>query len=369
MKQQSGKLGIREYASILILVAGVKAADDTPTAIYSHVQNAAWMMPILSGLLFSIALFLLLKTLSIFPDKNLFEVIQKLLGKYFGFIICLVIFILTSYAISFDTRTYANIIRAFYFTTTPNLIIYAILMFVCAYGANKGIQHIGSVAYLVIFYVLFSFYLVLFISIHDSNLDAIFPIWGTGKLEIMKESFPRLTLFADFFLFTILMPYMTSTKVFHKSIWIAFGVVIFQLVSGILLFICLFDMSLKGVGYPFHSTIRYISFGKFFANIEILFFPIWLLATFIRFSSMLFINSLMFGQIFKIKDFKFLIPSLSVIFLLIGMIPETPVEVSLVIKPKVQYIAGPLFASISILLWLIALLKGEFKHAKNKKSM
>ena len=85
-------------------------------------------------------------------------------------------------------------------------MIYAILMFVCAYGAKKGIQHIGSVSYLVVFYVAFSFYLALLLSTQDSNIEAIFPIWGPGKLEILKESTLRLTLFADFFILTIHYP-------------------------------------------------------------------------------------------------------------------------------------------------------------------
>src|SRR4051812_45406092 len=192
MKQQPGKLGIREYVSIAILMIGSKATEDTPAMLYSHIQNAAWMTPILSGGIFFIPLFLLLKTLSLFKDKNLFAVIQQLLGKYIGFFICLLIFIISSFAISADSRTYTNIIRTFYFTTTPNLVIYAILMLISAYGAKKGIQHIGSVSYLVIFYVLFSFYLALLLSTQDSNIEAMFPIWGPGKLEILKESTLRL---------------------------------------------------------------------------------------------------------------------------------------------------------------------------------
>ena len=78
-----------------------------------------------------------------------------------AFIICLLIFFINSSAISFDTRTYANIIGTFYFTTTPQLVIYALLMFVCAYGAKKGLQHIGSVAWIVLFYALISIYLAL----------------------------------------------------------------------------------------------------------------------------------------------------------------------------------------------------------------
>ena len=173
--------------------------------------------------IFFVPLFLLLKTLTLYKDKNLFSVIQQLLGKYIGFIVCLLIFVISSTAISFDSRTYVNIIRSFYFTTTPNVIIYAILMSVCAYGAKKGIQHIGSVCLdCSFFYSVVSFFLALFLCLKDSTVQAIFPIWGPGKLEILKQSSLKITLFADFFLLTMLIPYMTSMKDFRKGTWIAY---------------------------------------------------------------------------------------------------------------------------------------------------
>ena len=78
----------------LFLMIGSKATEDTPALIYSHVQNASWMIPIVSGGIFFIPLFLLLKTLTLYKNKNLFTVIQKLLGKYIGFVVCLLIFVI-----------------------------------------------------------------------------------------------------------------------------------------------------------------------------------------------------------------------------------------------------------------------------------
>lgn len=369
MKQQAGKLGIREYAAIAILMVGAKVSEDTPAMLYSHVKNASWMIPLLAGAVFFVPYYLLLKTFSVHQNKSLFELIEKLFGKYIGFFICLSIFFINSAAISFDTRTYSNIIRTYYFTTTPNLIIYAIFMFVCAYGAKKGIQHIGSVSYIVIFYVLVSLYLVLLISTQDASISAMFPILGTGKTDILKESFHRLNLYADFFILTAIIPYVTSIKDFKKSTWIAYFYVIIQLSAAVLVFVCLFDVTLTGMGYPFHTAIRYISFGRFLTNIEILFLPIWLMSAFIRFSAFLYINALMFGHLFKIKDFEYLIPSLAVIYLLVGMIPETPLDVAFIFKSREQYIAGPMFVVLCILLWATALFKGDFKHAKKKNSM
>ncbi|MBB6447821.1 GerAB/ArcD/ProY family transporter [Bacillus benzoevorans] len=369
MKQQPGKLGIREYASIAILMVASKASEDTPAVLYSHVKNAAWIIPLLAGVIFFVPFYLLVKTFSVHQNKTLFELIQNLFGKYIGFFIGMAIFLINSVAISFDSRTYANIIRTYYFTTTPNLIIYAILMLVCAYGAKKGIQHIGSVSYIVIFYVILSFYVALLLSAQDANISAIFPIWGTGIADILKESIPRVTLYADFFILTAILPYVTSFKDFKKSTWIAYFYVIFHLSIAVLVFICLFDVTMTGMGYPFHTAIRYISFGRFLSNIEILFLPIWLMATFIRFSAFLYINAHMFGHLFKIKDFQYLIPSLAAIYLLIGMIPESALDLSVQFKGKVKYFAGPIYAALCILLWATALFKGEFKHAKKKNSM
>ena len=83
MKQ--GSLGMKEYIAIVIFMIGVKMTEDTPATLFNAAKNAAWMIPIISASIFFIPLFLLLKTMSLFHGKNLFAVIQKLLGKYIGF--------------------------------------------------------------------------------------------------------------------------------------------------------------------------------------------------------------------------------------------------------------------------------------------
>lgn len=368
MKQKKNVLGMQEYICILFFMVGVKATEDTPSVLYKGVQNAEWMVPLLSGVIFALPLFLLIKTVSLYKEKDIFTVIQQLCGKFFGFIICLVILFITLAAISLDSRSYTNIIGGFYFPTTPILVIYGILMMVCAYGAKKGLQHIGSVARIVFFYASGSFGLALLLSLKYSSIQSIFPIMGPGITEIVKVSTFRTTFYADFFLLTLVIPFIKTIKEYKKGTWMAYGLVILQLGWALLFFVCLFDTSLGEQGYPFHSMIRFISLGNFLQNIEMFFFPIWIMAAFVRFAASLYIVAFLFGNIFKIKDFEYLIPSFAVIFLLLGYIPETPYEVAF-LKSKIQMVAGPAFMGISILLWLVALLKGEFKDGKHKNSV
>ena len=44
------------------------------------------------------------------------------------------------------------------------------------------------------------------------------------------------------------------------------------------------------------------------------------------------------------------------------MFPESPIDTSLGFKSRVKFIVGPTFFGICIILWLVALLKGKFKH-------
>lgn len=369
MKQQSEKLGIREYVSIAILMVASRATEDSPSYLHSSVHNAAWMIPLLAAAIYFIPLFLLIKMMSLYQDKNLFTVIKKVLGKYMGFVVCFMIFIISAVGISFDSRSYINIIRDYYFPTTPNLVLYGIFAFICAYGAKRGIQHIGSVSYLIIFYVLLSLYFALFLSMKDSTIQAILPIWGPGRLEIFTNSTYKLNIFVDFFLLAMLFPYLRTNKEFRKGTWLAYVYISIHISATTLVFICLFDQSLAGMGYPFHTTIRYISLGSYIPNLEIFFFVIWIMGAFIRFTAFLYISALMFGSLFKIKDFEYLIPTLAVLFLLIGNIPESPSDIFVLFKPLLQVISGPGFAAISLIVWITALVKGEFKHAKNKNSL
>ncbi|MEH7115921.1 GerAB/ArcD/ProY family transporter [Neobacillus vireti] len=368
MDQQSRKLGIREYVSMAILMVGAKGTEDTPTILYKEVQNASWMIPILAAGIFVIPLFLLLKTLALYPGKDLFSVIRKLFGKYIGFLVCLLIFLSCSFGISIDSRSYTNIIRTFYFPTTPVLVIYALLMTICAYGAKKGIQHIGSVSYLVIFYTVIALYIALLLSKQSSTIRAIFPILGPGPLKLMKDSFLGLSLFIDFFLFTTIIPFVSSGRDFRKGTWLAYIYITVQITLMVLVYICMFDTSLGTIGYPFHTLIRFISLGSYLPNVEIIFFVIWLMSAFIRFTAFLYINGMMFGFLFKIKDFEYLIPSLAVVYLLIGSLPESAL-VSSLFKMFTATAAGLIFTIISVMLWLTAMLRGEFKHAKNRNSI
>lgn len=176
-------MGIREFASILFLLMGTKITDDTPTFLYSGAKNAAWISLLLISLATIIPTFLIVKVLSAHKGKNLHEINLLLFGKFLGNLLSLGLLSLGFSAIVLDSSVYVDIISTMYFTKTPNLAIFAVLMCVSAYGAKKGIEHIGSVAWLVFFYTKVTLIVALLFPSEREIRSCCFPFWDPGSEE------------------------------------------------------------------------------------------------------------------------------------------------------------------------------------------
>ena len=363
MNHFEGKIGVREYVSILIILIGLRLADDTPVLITTDAKNAGWMIPLISGVISILPVFLLIQVFSVHREKNIFQVLIHLFGKWAGTAVCFILFILGLIGFTSETSVYTDIIGTMYFSRTPSILIYIILMVVSVYGARKGLQHIGSVSWLVIFYVKIALFISLILSFTKGNHLYIFPILGEGLGEIIKEGASKISVYIDFLLFTgFMVPLLQNFNRFKKGTTIALIIVSFELTVAVLSYIMLFDyITVSKLNFPFHETIRYISLG-FISNMETFFFPFWLIATFLKFSAYLHIVTLMFAQILKIKRSEKCIPLIAAVVLFLGMLPETPTFTIFSLRDLLFDFTSSLFFLLPCVMWIFAKIKGDFKN-------
>jgi spore germination protein KB len=362
MKQNKGKIGIKEYLGIILLTIGSKLSDDTPSIIYQNAKNAGWMVTIIIGVMAFIPIILLIKVFSAHKEKNLHEVIIHLFGKFIGNFISILLLIGGTAALIVDSGLYVDIIGTMYFTKTPPVIIYALLMIVCAYGAKRGIEQIGSVSWLLLPYLKLTLLVAVFFSFKEGHFGFIFPLWGEGKLEVLKASAKNVSIFSDFLFLGLIAPLISSFKDFKKGTIYALIFVTLEISLAMVTFVMLFDYTTaEMLSYPFHETIRYIQIG-FLANVETLFFPFWLVATFVRFAFYLYLSAIMLGGILKIKEFEYLVPLITTIVILIGLAPESPSIVLSSMREMILLILSPAFMTLPPLMWLVAKIRGDFKN-------
>lgn len=364
MEKSAGKIGIREYIAIILLTIGTKLTDDLPAIFYNSLYNAAWMAPIISGVISIVPIYLLMKTMKYYNEKSLLEIIVHLLGKYIGFIIIFGLWIILSAGIIIDSAIYTDIIGSMYFNRTPTIVLYMILIGVCIYGAKHGLEQIGSMAKAMIPYIKISLFVALILTMVEGNFAFLFPFFGPGEWDVVKESTLRISIYGDILYLSLLTPYIRKTKDFTKGTWIAFFILILELTVAILAYMLLFDyQAAKLLNYPYHEAIRYINIG-FLTNMETFLFPFWVIATFIRFAVYFYLNGLLFGRLFRINQFEHIIPSLATLFLFIGMILETNGIVLSQIRDHFLFIVSPIFFGLSCILWVLAKFKGDYKNEK-----
>lgn len=241
-------------------------------------------------------------------------------------------------------------------------------MLVSAYGAKKGIEHIGSVAWSVIFWIKLSLLASLLLTFMQGEFLFIFPIFGNGAWDIVKESSYRASINADFLYLGLIFPYLNNKKDYKRGTWIALLIIITELSLSLAGFVMLFDYKgIQMMDFPFHETIRYIEIG-FLENIETFFFPFWLIASFIRFAFYLYLTAILFGSLFSIKNFEHLLPIIATLVVFLGMIPENPTFTIFILREKLLFITTPIFIFLPCLLWVAAKLKGDLKNEKAKAS-
>lgn len=368
MKQNEGKIGIKEYLAIITLTVGTKLSDDTPTIIFEDARNAGWIAVLLMGGMAFIPIILMIKVFSAHQDKNLHEIIIHLFGRFFGNIISIALLVVGLASVTVDSGTYIDIIGTLYFTKTPQSIIYVVLLLVCAYGAKRGIQQIGSMAWVLLPYLKLTLFFAIIFSFGSGHFDFIFPIWGEGKLEILKSSVQNVSIFSDLLFIGLIAPLVTSFKDYKKGTIIGLFIVILEISLAMISFVMLFDYTTAELlNYPFHETIRYIQVG-FLPNVETLFFPFWLVATFIRFSFYLYISAVLLGGILKIEEFEYLIPLITTVIFLVGLAPDSPSILLYIIRQKLLMMISPAFLFLPPLMWLIAKIRGDFKNEAVQES-
>lgn len=349
-------LGSREFFSICALLVGVKLTDDTPILYFKTLANSAWMAPIVSGLIIAISLLMLTKVVAAY-EEGLLDVISRLLGKYIGWFVIFLLFILILTILTVDTAIYTDMISIMYFTNTPALVIYGMLMAVCAYGARKGISPIGSVAWMVLPFIKTALFVSLIATILHGQIDFLFPFFGNGEWKVLKAGLQESSIFIDFLLLTVFASLLPSQKAYKKVLFLALGVTVLEITTAMISFLMLFDFkSVEMLSYPWHEVIRYISFG-FITNVEILFFPFWLLTVFVRFSVYLYIAVMMFGRLFRIKDYELLTPLFATFVVAVGLIPDHPSFVLPLIRSKMLMYTTPIAIILPLLLWILYKIK------------
>lgn len=349
-------LSTYEICILTIILLGMKLTDTTPALLSQNTQNAFWYVPLISFFVILPSVLIAYYLMSKHNATNLVDLFEILLGKYLGKLLAFIIFLFSFVLTAFDYRSYVNQIKLLYFERSSLLIIFILLIFISIFGAIRGIKTLGYTARVFFPFLQTTLSILAILILPSIVVERIYPIFGTGLSNVLYDGVSKSSLFSGFFLLMMLYPVVRKPKDFYKGTIIGLLLSLFQILLLFFIYATFFDYkSIEKTPFPFHDIALYISVGSFFTNIETFFMAFWLIATYLRFMLLLYLNTWVFGAIFNIEKFELLVLPMGFLTLVVGLIPNNTVVTELVYRNQILDIV-----TIITLTFPLILLIGHF---------
>ncbi len=358
-KYEKDQIGFRELFAIMVLTLGSKSTDMSTVFLFRDGLNAAWMIVFGSFLLIIPSLLLLNNVLKKYPSKNILEITQMTLGKSLAFIIALLLFFFAIMGTAAESRSYITQLITINFPNTPLFILYLLFLILCIWGAMRGWETIGSIAWMIFPYLLLALGLLTFLMLRESVFHRIFPLFGPGKWEIAKASFTYTSLFSEPFTLALMYPFVKNHQTYTKSMYSSLLFTVFIMVLLYLSYIWMFDYrSIDKITFPFNEAIRFVDLGKTITNIDTFFITFWLIGVFVKFTVYIYLLCIIFGFLFQIENFEHTIIPITLLVFMIGMLPENNEFNMFGVRKDILGYFKYLLLFLPPLLWTVTKIRG-----------
>lgn len=298
---------IFEVGSTTLFALGIEAKQD------------AWIVILLALLIGVIFIWIYTELQNAFPDKNYVEIAIAILGNKLGIPYALLNIFGYVWHCTRNLREFGELIII---TTLPEVklwVINSIFVLVSLYALTKGVEVLARASEVVIPIMLvfiISLYILVYLS-GDIEISNLTPVLGSGIGTIMK-TVPEVVVFpfGEMFVFLMYWNYAGEKRVVRRT------AIKTAILSGILLCLTIImDISVLGAKYtslatiPLLETVRVVNIGNIITNIDSIAIIIIFLGGFFKMS--IYLNAIVssFTTLFKVKNYKIALVSITAILL------------------------------------------------------
>jgi len=271
-------------------------------------KQDAWIA-IIIAILWSIILFLMFsRILSLYPGKDLFDILQIVMGKFIGkFVSILMIW----FAFHTGTLIFGNIFDYTEITVLDHtpvaipMIFFAILII---WSLKEGIEVLGRWCEFFIWIVIIIFLIILLLTTPLTNINRLKPILNNGFTPVLKGAFLSFTYpFGQTIILTMVFSNISKIKNYKKTFIVGLlvggGFILGATISTTLI---LGSVSNSRLYFPGPTAVSLISIGQLFERLEMLVAIQFLVCIFTKISICTFAVCNGISKVFGFKDYKFI---------------------------------------------------------------
>jgi spore germination protein len=337
---------------ILTLPRGVTSATQTPDS---------WLSILIAGLLLILFSMVLIKLCQRFPKETFYQFSQKIIGKWFGILLSLVLITYFLMLGAFEVRGMAEVTHLYLLPRTPFMA--TVVPFIClgTYLIVGGINPIARLFELLLPPTILVFIIVILLSLKTFEINNLRPVLGMGVLPVVKGIQPTALSLTGIESMLVVFSFMKEPHKGIKAATIGISIPLFFYIMTTIFTIA--SLGVAGVQtktWPVLSLFRQFEYtGIIFERFETFILAIWILQIFTTFVTCYYVTALGLSQLFqtKIKPFIF---GLAPFMYLIALSPNNINDV-FHFGDFLGFYGVCLIVPVPIVLLTIAILRGK-KH-------
>lgn len=321
MSYQSGKMGISEGMALVFMVTFVPVFQSIWSITIDRAEGAAWMIPVINGIL-TICVFLLLLYVMERVPGDLIDVSGKLLGRPVAMLIGLVYFAHFYIEAALLLREFAENTLL---TALPYLEFSVAILFYSSVAAvilYIGIEPLARGAYIVM-PVLVSGVLMVVIFLYPKFIFLQLAPWqGPGLTVVLINGVQVSGFNFGLLLLPILGRSLHDIATIRYAALYGFGLSILMRVVMLLGFTLVFG---AGAGrekmLPFFEMTRAVYTSRYLQRIESLFILMWVIVGVLAIALTLYVSIYIIGRMFDLPTLRPLVIPATLVAAQIAMLP------------------------------------------------
>lgn len=357
---KEGTFGTREAVTAISLAIVTKVLYTSATVMVQLAGNAAWYMTLFSCAVSLIFFLLLCQLMKRFPENNITEIFELVLGKFIGKALSIVFVAYFLFYNGSTLREFLEMIKAYNLPHTPTSLIMLTFLAVCMIGVIKGLESIIRVSYVVFYFVIFGILFLYLLGTQNYNAGYLFPLGGYGVVNTMKVGVMRSSAYAEIFWLAILAKSVHGYRNFKKigvlSLIISGVIISLSLLCYVLTFgYNLGQESLSGI----FQLSRQIYFNRFLQRVESVFLFTWVISSLVTITLSLYITISLFCKAFNIKEHGPLSIPFAILTYCVAILPSSLSEVIQVNMVIIRQYSGALVYGVPLIVLLVAFIRGK----------
>jgi spore germination protein (amino acid permease) len=308
-----------QYFLIIPNLLFAKAIGITAGVTARKVGGDTWTAMTI-GFVIGIAVIMVITYLSSkFPEQTLIRLSEKILGKWIGIFIGLIMTLFFAVAFAASANVMTMHLKEYFLLETPFWVICFIYTLLCMYGVFLGIENIIRFSLIGFLGILAINITMIFGTINDFELINVLPLFDRGFTANITNS---IYVFSDLAMavFGIGMIYPMIDKK-EKIASITFWSLI--MCMGLILIWPLFELGVMGAGAMKQyvvvcmQQVRCAQLTRYFPRFELIMVAFFTFCTFVQSATMFYCSVYSLKQVTEIKkDWYIILPLTGILFLM-----------------------------------------------------